>query len=214
MSFLLDKCTFSTLDSEVLSKSKLDCEHNDLNDFFQNDCIPYSQQLLGKSYCFVCNDSPEIIVCAFSVSNDSIRTSLLEKSVKRKIDKGIPHIKQRKSYPAVLIGRLGVNQQFKRKNIGSDLMDFIKSWFFDSNKTGCRFIVVDSYNEPIALSYYQKNGFNFLFKDVIEEKKHCGIKEPYSEELRTRLMYFDLIVLSNSNNLEVKEAERAEAAKN
>ncbi|MGE8290276.1 MAG: hypothetical protein ACN6ON_01310 [Sphingobacterium sp.] len=57
-----------------------------------------------------------------------------------------------KSFPAVLIGRLGVSIHFRNleneeKSIGDQLMDFNKSWFIDhANKTGCRFIVVDSYN--------------------------------------------------------------------
>ncbi len=199
MSFLLEKCTFYPLDKELLSKCKpLDCEHSDLNDFFLNDIDAYDEQLLGKSYCFTLDEAPENIICAFTVSNDSIRVSLLPKANKRQVNKHMPYVKQRRSYPAVLIGRLGVNKLYKRSGIGSDLMDFIKSWFFDSNKTGCRYVVVDSYNEEKALRYYSKNGFSYLFNDLIEEKKLCGIKEPYEEDLKTRLMYFDLILLKKT----------------
>jgi len=43
-------------------------------------------------------------------------------------------------------------------------MDFIKSWFVDSNnKTGCRFLVVDLYNKEHPIQYYMKNGFKFIF---------------------------------------------------
>ena len=39
-------------------------------------------------------------------------------------------------------------------------MSFIKDWFrHEDNKTGCRFIVVDAYNEEKVLRYYEKNGF-------------------------------------------------------
>ena len=73
-------------------------------------------------------------------------------------------------------------------------MDFIKSWFIDTNnKTGCRFLVVDAYNEPIALKYYSNNGFEFLFSNEDQEKKYMGISA--DKQLITRLMYFDLIVL-------------------
>ena len=99
-----------------------------------------------------------------------------------------------RSYPAVLIGRLGVSIRYKQKGIGKELMDFIKSWFIDSNnKTGCRFIVVDSYNEEIPLHYYQKNGFLFLFSTEQQEKTYMGLDD--SDKLATRLLYFDLIVL-------------------
>lgn len=60
------------------------------------------------------------------------------------------------NYPAILIGRLGVSSEYRGKglNIGSQILDFIKGWFrsFD-NKTGCRFIVVDAYNnEKLCIS--------------------------------------------------------------
>ena len=35
---------------------------------------------MGKSYCFVLEDDPSIIVCAFTVSNDSIRVYDLPRS--------------------------------------------------------------------------------------------------------------------------------------
>lgn len=36
-------------------------------------------------------------------------------------------------------------------------MSFIKDWFrHEDNKTGCRFIVVDAYNEDKVLRYYEK----------------------------------------------------------
>ena len=115
---------------------------------------------------------------------------------KNKVNRAIPHIKRSRSYPAVLIGRLGVNKDYKRKGIGVELMDFIKSWFIDlENKTGCRYVVVDSYNEPIALNYYTSNGFEYLFPEEAQEKVHYGISSVVL--LKTRLMYFDLIVLSN-----------------
>lgn len=94
-----------------------------------------------------------------------------------------------------MIGRLGVNQTFKRNGIGRELMDFIKSWFIDpNNKTGCRFIVVDSYNENIPKQYYMNNEFEFLFSTEDQEKEYTGLSD--DALLATRLMYFDLIVLS------------------
>ena len=195
MSFLADKCTFTVLD-EVVIKSVcfFDCGHSDLNDFFSTDCIAYSKELIGKSYCFRLDMNPLVIVCAFTVSNDSIKVNSLPNSRKKKLVKSIPRKKHFRSYPAVLIGRLGVNQNFKGIGIGNELMDFIKSWFIDTNnKTGCRFLVVDAYNEPSPIKYYRNNGFEFLFSNEEQEKKYMSISD--EEQLMTRLMYFDLIVL-------------------
>ena len=79
------------------------------------------------------------------------------------------------SYPAVLIGRLGVNREYQGtpSHVGQQLMTFIKDWFrHEDNKTGCRFIVVDAYNEERVLKYYDKNGFLPLYKTEEIEKQY------------------------------------------
>ncbi len=197
MNFLANNCPFSVRNEVVLkSSSFFDCGHPDLNDFFSNDCIAYSKELLGKSYCFRLDSDQSVIACAFTVSNDSIKVNSLPNSRKKKLVKSIPRPKQFRSYPAVLIGRLGVNQNYKGVGIGRELMDFIKSWFIDpNNKTGCRFIVVDAYNEPIPIKYYMQNDFEFLFSTEEQEKEYMGLL--LDDQLKTRLMYFDLIVLAS-----------------
>ncbi len=152
--------------------------------------------MLGKSYCFRLDDNPAIIVCAFTLSNDSIRVDILPNSRKKIIRNNIPHSKQMRRYPGVLIGRLGINKDFAHCGIGSESMEFIKSWFIDAgNKTGCRFLIVDAYNEEIPLRYYQKNNFKFLFSSESQEAENTGFNK--NTKLRTRLMYFDLISLLN-----------------
>jgi GNAT superfamily N-acetyltransferase len=194
---LLDNCTFRPFNQEILDICKpFDCDHVDLNDFFFNDNILYSEELLGKSYCFTSDDKPDTIVCAFTISNDSIKVKDLPPARKNKVIELIPRAKQFKSYPAVLIGRLGVNKEFKGKGVGLELMDFIKAWFIDGqNKTGCRFIVVDSYNELSPLKFYEKCSFKTIFSSEEQEKKYLNRSVEY--ELKTRLMYFDLIVLKS-----------------
>lgn len=200
MGFLLTNCTLRPYNEEIIKTCKsFDCDHPDLNDFFANDVLNYSEELLGKTYCFTLDKDPTIIVCAFTISNDSIKTTHLPNARKKKLTKEIPREKQMRSYPAVLIGRLGVHKDFRfveteDERTGDQLMNFIKSWFIDgANKTGCRFIVVDSYNEMRPLRYYSNNGFISLFTSENQEKEYTGLKE--LAELKTRLMYFDLIVL-------------------
>lgn len=204
MGFLLENCTLKIYDKSILQNCQpFDCDHPDLNDFFANDVLKYSMELLGKTYCFVLDDDPSVIVCAFTISNDSIKTTHLPNARKKKVTKVIPREKQMRSYPAVLIGRLGVNKNYRMveselERTGKQLMDFIKSWFIDgANKTGCRFIVVDSYNEPKPLRYYAQNDFVSLFSSEEQEKEFTGLKT--EDTLITRLMYFDLIVLANKN---------------
>lgn len=199
MGFLLDKCSFSPLDEEVIGACRpFSCGNADLDDFFRHDAPLYSRQMLGKSYCFRLDEDPSVIVSAFTLSNDSIRVDMLPNSREKKVRKDIPHSKQMRRYPGVLIGRLGINVNFARQGIGSELMEFIKSWFIDAgNKTGCRFLIVDAYNEDIPLGYYQKNKFNFLFSSEEQEAVYTGFEK--DTRLRTRLMYFDLASLENES---------------
>jgi len=196
--FLAEKCTFRSLSVELADVfQKFNCSHPDLNDFFANDSINYESQLLGKTYCFTLDESPDEIVCAFTVSNDSVKLKNLPKSSQRKIKSKFPHPKHLSHYPAVLIGRLGVNHKFHGKGIGRELMDFIKGWFSASNnKTGCRFIVVDSYNESNPLSYYQKNDFRYFCSTEEIEKENRNLSP--EEALITRSLYFDLILLQTT----------------
>lgn len=198
MSFLIQHCTFKVYDESIVSSCEpFDCHNDDLNDFFRNNALKYQSELLGKTYCFTLDSNPSIIICAFTLSNDSIKTISLPGSRKKKVIKNIPREKTLKSFPAVLIGRLGVNKCYRKINderISKQLMDFIKSWFIHpNNKTGCRFIVVDSYNDSIPINYYLNNSFDFLFSTEEQEKEFTGLKK--EDELKTRLMFFDLIHL-------------------
>lgn len=191
MGFLLAECSFHLLTRDTLSACKpFSCGNADLDEFFMKDALLYTENLLGKTYCYLLNSDPSIIVCAFTVSNDSVRVDLLPNSRKKKINSAIPREKQMRRYPAVLIGRIGVNIGFSGKGIGTELMEILKIWFTEpDNKTGCRYLAVDSYNTEPTLNYYQKNGFNFMFSSEEQEAKNANLDLP----LKTRYMYYDLI---------------------
>ncbi len=216
MSFLLDNCTFRELTPEVIqSCGDFSCKHDsDINDFFHTEFKNYSDNLLGKSYCFIENTTPEEIVCAFTVANSSIKVSGLPNKKRNKINRSIPHSKRHSQYPAVLVGQLAVFDKYKGHNIGKELMDFIKSWFIDPlNKTGCRYIVVDAINQAKVRKYYEDNFFKYIFSSDEEEMQYMShsteqhnifqrIKYKFCPNnmsnnifRRTRLMFFDLIVL-------------------
>lgn len=196
MGFLDDNCILTTYSNEIIENSEpFDCGSDDLNEFFQEDCIPFSNELLGKTYCFHLNEDSSVIVCAFTIANDSLKTSHLTTGRKKMVNKNIPKVKQFRSYPAVLIGRLGVGIDFRKKDIGSDVLKFIKIWFREpKNKTGCRFLIVDAYNTERVLEFYANNGFELLFTSEEQEKTFYKING--DSPLNTRLMLFDLITLN------------------
>ena len=193
MSFIQEKCSFGFFTRQKADNCKpFHCGDDDLDEFFIQDAFLQSEELLCKNYCFVLDEDPSTIVAAFTLSNDSIKK--IPGSRKKKVEKNIPREKLYSSYPAVMIGRLGISSDFQGQHIGSDIISFIKAWFVDPhNKTGCRFLLVDSYNKENNLTFYQRNGFNYLFSTEEQEREFRGIKP--ERPLNSRLMYFDLIEL-------------------
>lgn len=194
-SFLYDECTMMKYTEEVRDNCEpFSCGDDDLDEFFNEESFLYAQQLLGKTYCWVTNEKPHQIVAMFTLSNDSIKTSFMTKSSKNKLQRGLPNAKRGRSYPATLLGRIGVNNEFRggALHIGSQVLAFIKSWLLlEENKNGCRYILVDAYNEENVLGFYARNGFEFLFGNEEDEKLYRNIVS--DETLHTRMMYCDLL---------------------
>jgi GNAT superfamily N-acetyltransferase len=156
--------------------SLFDCDNADLNDFIKNDALKYQDELLSVTYIWL-HDNFKIIAFV-SLANDKLTKTEI-KSLWNKICRPIPNKKRRKTFPSVLIGRLGISSEIHRSGIGSQILTFLKIWFTKNNKTGCRFLLVDAYNQNRAIQFYQKNGFLFL---TDEDKDHD-----------TRHMYYDLM---------------------
>lgn len=203
---ILDGLRFAKLTKELLDRSFcFSCGDDDLDDFFNNEAVLYREKLMGKTYCLIEVLTPEEtnqsgkeyrIIVAFTVANDSLRIYDLPNNRRKKlIESTHKHLKR---YPGVLIGRLGVNKDYCGKGYGSEILDYVKNWFSEpENKTGCRFVIVDDLNSPRVLKFYSENKFSFLFstdtQELAYEKVNVNQKKP-----NTRLMYFDLLDLSNS----------------
>ncbi len=184
----------------------------EIENFFKSEYKDYNRQLLGKSYCFLTKEEVPRLACAFTLANSSVRVDRLSNKKRNKFNRDIPNAKRRSQYPAVLIGQFAVMDDFRRLDLGTKVMDFIKSWFIDpQNKTGCRYIIVDAVNNEYVLNFYKDNGFKFIFASDEEEMNYMsgidkhdfwgkiqsflGLKKADPIYRKTRLMYFDLIVL-------------------
>jgi GNAT superfamily N-acetyltransferase len=152
------------------------CGDEDLDEFFSIDSIAGAEELLSVTYGFLSEDDQ--ILGFFSVSNDSIKKEDVPRSAFKRLIKNIPSQKRYSSMPSVKIGRLGICEAGQRSGLGTQILDYLKAWFTLRNKTGCRFLVVDAYNTPKAIGFYEKNLFSFLTSSDEKEK--------------TRIMYFDL----------------------
>lgn len=188
-------CSFSKVDEEILRRCQpFSCGEDDLDDFFSNDVIAYENDLMGKTYCWLDNGDNTKIVAMVTLANAGIQTTHMQNNPKRHLHKHIAYNKQGRTYPAVLIGRLGVSCDFQGVDfqVGAQIMDFIKSWFRSpDNKTGCRFVLVDAMNSSRVLRYYERNGFRPLFPRVEDEKLFYGVAA--DKDLCTRMYYFDLL---------------------
>lgn len=173
------------------------CGDEDLDDFFSHDVFLYEKELLGKTYCWINRENQHEIVAIATLSYDGIKTYTLDNPSRNALQRKIPHQKRHRSYPAVLIGRLGVNKAFRGHglNIGTQLMDALKYWFVDeNNKAACRYMLVDAYNTESTLHYYIKNGFKPLYKTERGEKEAFGISA--DEALKSRIFFFDLKLIT------------------
>lgn len=166
-SFILERDTAMQLYSTDIAAfcDPFSCLDSDLDEFFSWDAFLYETELLGKTYAWIDKANPSKIIALVTLANDSIKAQFIANSARNRLQRSITNAKRGMNYPAVLIGRLGVSAEYRGKgyNIGSQILNFIKKWFrsFD-NKTGCRFIVVDAYNNSQTLHSYEKNGFKPL----------------------------------------------------
>lgn len=173
------------------------CGDRDLDEFFSHDVFLYEEELLGKTYCWINKDNQHEIVAIATLSYDGIKTYNLDNPSRNAFQRRIPQQKRHRSYPAVLIGRLGVNMSFQRQglNVGSQLMEVLKYWFVDeNNKAACRYMLVDAYNIESTIHYYLKNGFKLLYKTEQSEKEAFGISQ--EDSLKSRVLFFDLKMIT------------------
>jgi GNAT superfamily N-acetyltransferase len=142
---------------------------DDLNIYFKDNAWESEQELINKNYCLIskADQSPSVLFC---VSNGEIKAHF-------DLDMVIAG-QHYKSYPAIRIGRFATHKNFTGRGLGSKTLDFIKLWFTSSNKTGCRFIVVDSRNDNNVLNFYKKNDFIEYPENNLNNK--------------TLLLYYDL----------------------
>ncbi len=144
--------------SKIYDLSVFDCDDADLNEFLKLDSFKYKQQLIAKTFLVIYQEQ---VVAFFSVMNDSIKLKMNESEETK-------HLKRLHEYPALKIGRLGVDRMFRRKGIGSIIIKFVIGLTRSINKfSACRFLTVDSY--PNAIGFYESH--NFIRNMVYQKKK-------------------------------------------
>lgn len=152
--------------------SSFDCGDGDLNEYFHEDVKWHREE----TYCLYNSTAPNIILALLDFCNDAIKFQYSLPFT--------PGLDLRIHYPflpAVKLTRIGVAKELRGNNIGTHALNLVKQFFTTENRTGCRFITVDSYKDPIVIHFYEKNGFKLFPVDNKEDKKK-----------HTLAMYFDL----------------------
>lgn len=146
------------------------CGQKEIDDFIQKEALIFQQQLLGVTYVF--KYSNEIVGFA------TLCMGHINKKKMASEDRIPKHIG---SYPALLIGQLGVCGNYQSNGVGRFICDFC----FDravklSGRLGCRFLVVDALDS--AVKFYGGYGFvlapnqenekqKLMFLDITKRKK-------------------------------------------
>ena len=216
MGYLLENCHFGRLTSEIINQCQpYTCSRNADIDSFFHDGTPdnyrdYRLEMMGTTHCFFTDEKDKAVqprmVCTFSLSNSSLRTDNLSGSRRNRLNRSIPDAKRRFQYPAILIGELCVFDGFGHKTFGYDIademMNLIKTIAIDpENNSSSRYLIVDALNSPEVIGYYRRNGFDFLFASEEDELEHLrGAHSGGIQNCKTRLMFFDLVVLNQTTD--------------
>jgi len=84
----------------------------------------------------------------FSLSSDSVK-------INEKLDIKL------KYYPSLKIGRLAVDKEFKRKGIGTWIINWIIGYALKKRTGhGIRYLSVDAYNQSNIIKFYEENKFS------------------------------------------------------
>ena len=193
-SFLLEHCGFYRMTPNLVAKCgdfsciKKDGKGKDIDDFFHGEYISYAKNRYCRSYCFV-HKIDKKLVAAFTLSATSISVKSNKKFNKEAIESGIAAGEDLPQYPAILLGQLAVFNDYSGKDIGHEVVQFVKAILSDSdpvnnpeltfNNIGARFIIVDAHNAPYVLQMYTDCGFSYAF----------STQDP---EAKSHKMFFDL----------------------
>lgn len=163
--------------TENMFPLQFDCGDADINDFFQNDVLHHDRALFTKTYGLYEFDEVSLLgsplLGLVSFSNDSVRL----KDFRDHVD-DIPEEKRYPSLPAVKIARLGIQKAYHRNGLGALLLNMIKQFFLQDNRTGCRLLTLDAYNTDAVTAFYKDSSFKFIYEKDSNRK--------------TRIMFYDL----------------------
>jgi hypothetical protein len=144
--------------------SNFDCGDEDLNDFLKNDASKFQADHLSHTQIVLLNG---ILVAYITLLADCIILQTSEK--KKTLTEARAYHQSMYTFPAIKIGRIGVQKEFRRSGVGTQLLIYTIGLVVRMNRElniACRFITLDAY--PESVPWYEKKNFKF--------NKHYGRK--------------------------------------
>jgi ribosomal protein S18 acetylase RimI-like enzyme len=138
------------------------CGDEVIDRFFYRERKEFEDNLFVKTYKFVEVKEPSRILGLASIANASLMLEEYKQRKAAQIPLGIDDLEH---FPAVKIERFAILEALRNNGFGSILMQMIKEFFVCENRTGCRFIMVESL--PAAVEFYKKNKFETLIDENI-----------------------------------------------
>ncbi len=137
--------------SKSIERKVFNCGIDELDQYLRQFSIPNDKKNIGKTFVAVEESKPDKPIGYYTVSMAQILFTDLPDSIK----KGIPKY----PVPAMRIGKLAVDSNFKGMRIGSFLLkDAFMRAVNISSEVALYCVIVDALNEA-AKSFYLKYGF-------------------------------------------------------
>lgn len=175
--------------SENHDLSDFDCGDKDLNDFLKNDALAQQNARLNVTKLIMCDGN--IIGFTSLLTDAFILKNLKNEKIKLKIKDKLNLNSNKKTVPAVKIGRLAIDKRYSGKGLGTHILGSIINNLKLKAETeiGFRFIIVEGYAKAFKF-YVVKNGFEYLKKDYEHVKNLDFIIKRDSK--KPFYLYFDL----------------------
>ena len=154
--------TSNEIDFEQIKHSKLsenddlssfDCSLDDemgINEFIHKEALAYQSERLGTTYLFRYHDD---IVGFVTISMGDIRAKEVEDEDQMK--------QSIRTYPALYIGRLGVDNEYRGRDIGKHICRWCVGFAVDiSERIGCRYVTLHTTKK--LFSFYKRCNFKVI----------------------------------------------------
>ena len=163
--FDLKKITFPKILDENTTIANFTCNKKEIDQFIHEQAQNFQNQQLGITYLFSF-ESDLIGFATLCMGHVNKQKMLLEDRLQKSIS----------SYPALLIGQLGVSVKYQNMGVGKYICNFCFSLAVRfSQRVGCRFLVVNALES--AVDFYENYGFTLA---------------PDQEKQKQKLMFLDI----------------------